>query len=414
MRDDRPWRRAFILLLILAGCRSERPGDKGRSDAVPAPDMTLRVLLRGPARDCRLSLTGPFQIRDAAGQVLVDGDAGMADLLVVFEERALRLPQFERVLEGESFAVVARQSEWIGLYLEDGGLHRYRGTMHLWCDDPGGGFVVNHVDIEEYLVSVVACELHRGFHPQAFRVQAIAARTFAWYEKGLAGGRERWDLLATHDSQVYEGLDRIEAVPEAAPAVADTRGLVCTWDGPQGPKIFHTFYSSTCGGATVPADVVKHEPAIPPLAGNVACEYCRSSPYYRWEPVRFSRQTITARLRGVYPKFGEIGTVARVTVARRTRLGRPLILGIEDDRGRSIELEAENFRLAVDPTGQVLKSSWFRPISRGAAIEFTGGRGFGHGIGLCQYGADGLARQGYAAEAILAYYYPTSTLTRAY
>jgi stage II sporulation protein D len=85
-----------------------------------------------------------------------------------------------------------------------------------------------------------------------------------------------------------------------------------------------------------------------------------------------------------------------------------------DGDGREIELEAENFRLAVDPTGQRIKSTWFEPIIEEQDIILNEGHGFGHGLGMCQYGADGMARAGAKAGTILRYYYPKSRLSRAY
>jgi SpoIID/LytB domain protein len=84
-----------------------------------------------------------------------------------------------------------------------------------------------------------------------------------------------------------------------------------------------------------------------------------------------------------------------------------------DAAGRHDGLDAEDFRLTVDPSGRVLKSTYFKPVVQKDAVLFTDGRGLGHGKGLCQFGADGLARENRTAGDILRFYYPGCQLTRA-
>jgi len=103
-----------------------------------------------------------------------------------------------------------------------------------------------------------------------------------------------------------------------------------------------------------------------------------------------------------------------VEIAGKDRCGRPVRLILGDERGRSITMGAEDFRLAVDPSGRVVRSTFFAASDEGGAVLLADGRGFGHGMGLCQYGAESLSRQGWSAGRILAYYYPTSRLARAY
>jgi len=123
---------------------------------------------------------------------------------------------------------------------------------------------------------------------------------------------------------------------------------------------------------------------------------------------------MTRRLRDRYPKFDTLNRIERIEVVRSTPAGRPIRFELVDDEDRSIELEAENFRLAVDSTGRVIRSNHFEVVAKSDEIILTDGRGFGHGVGLCQYGAHGLAKAGWDAERMLRHYYPSSHLTRAY
>ena len=259
-------------------------------------------------------------------------------------------------------------------------------------------------------MNVVAAELHRGFDAEALQAQAVAARTFAWHEKLTAKPTQFWDLASTEAAQVYRGIEAARDFPESAEAVRDTAGLVLTWDGIDTPQIIKTYYSSTCGGSTQPIS----EKPIPPLAGNVACDFCKDSPHYHWKPFTVSLSEATERLRARYQRFNDFGAIQRVETETTTEAGRLVTLRFFDASGDSITLPAETFRLIMDPSGRSFRSTFCEMKQDGEQLTFVEGRGFGHGIGMCQYGANGLAKSGKKAAQILRFYYPESTLTRAY
>ncbi len=98
----------------------------------------------------------------------------------------------------------------------------------------------------------------------------------------------------------------------------------------------------------------------------------------------------------------------------RTPEGRATRIEVTSNTGQSVVLRAEDFRLAVDPTGRIIRSTWFELSSDADSFIFADGHGFGHGLGMCQWGANGLAKLGRSAAEILAYYYPGSHLALAY
>lgn len=414
----------FLFALVLigfvpVGCDAsesspDQAADRRSAEGGGPLDFNIRVLLLEQLADVHLRIDGPFEVAWDAGTVALEAGRGPVEVAGVFEPHQVRLPQFDQVPPGAVLHVNSDSRMGIGVRWPDGSWRRYRGRMTLHSGGEGPGRLINVVDIETYLASVVASELQRGFHPEAFRAQAIAARTYAWYQKQTAAPETSWDVRATPSSQVYLGVDREDKVPEAVEAVRQTRGVVCTWASPRGQRIFCAYYSSTCGGCTQPAWSVRNEPAIPPLAGGVVCDYCRDSPTYRWPSVRIGKDTITERLREVYPRFASIGPIENLEEIDPLPCGRPTRIALIDGEGRSIELEAENFRLAVNPSGMLIKSSWFEPVVDETSITLTNGRGFGHGMGLCQYGAEGLARAGANSGRILRHYYPTTRLIRAY
>jgi stage II sporulation protein D len=153
---------------------------------------------------------------------------------------------------------------------------------------------------------------------------------------------------------------------------------------------------------------------IPPLAGNVPCDYCKIAPgeTYRWGPVRLMKTEVRDRLVAAYPDLTVLGQVRSLQVTERTPSGRPVRLRIVGSDGASHDLLAERFRLAMG--GRLLRSTDFTIRETSRALIFEKGRGFGHGLGLCQWGMQGQALQGKRAGEILRYYYPGARLARAY
>lgn len=410
---------ALAMVLVLAeGCDGPngRPSTpKTGPETAAGLDRSIRVQIADDINRCTLSIPGPFDLIDADRRTpLAQGvSATAARLTVDVSADSVAFPELQQAFDVQAVEIVPCDDNLISMQI-DGQWRRYMGTFCVYRQSAGKGGVVNTLDVEEYLVSVVAAETPATFHPEAFRAQAVASRTYAWYQKRTAPRERRWDLKATEGSQVYIGVPRRSVRRLAAEAVEATTGVVCTWDSPHGERIFCAYFSSTCGGYSQPAGPVKNVPTIPPLAGNVRCDYCRHSPWFRWGPVAFSKRTVTDRLRQKYPRFQTIGQIEQIKVVEETPNGRPVRLWLADARGRSIDLEAENFRLTVDPTGRILRSTFFKMQTEDKRFVFAEGRGFGHGLGLCQYGADGMARAGAGAAYILKFYYPHSRLKRAY
>lgn len=410
----------LIPVLFMTGCdgpSSEPVAAPLRSVATPRSarglDRTMRVLLAADLPSYQVAVPGLFDLIDADRRDVLCPDTGAPQLTIQFGPGAIVFLELERVFEVEAVEIVPHGPEPVTVFLGD--QHsRYAGTLTVYRYSDDTGALVNSVDVEDYLVSVVASEAPATFHPEALRAQAIVSRTYAWYQKRMAPPGRRWDLMATEGSQVYSGIPWAPAGRLSAEAVRDTQGLVCTWRSPQGERIFCAYFSSTCGGHTQAAGPVKNESTIPPLSGNVRCDYCADSPWFSWGPVRISKKVVTKRLRQKYPRFQNLSQIEEIQVVEQTAQGRPVRLRLLDARKRSIELEAENFRLTVDPTGRELRSTFCKIQSRADHFVFSEGKGFGHGLGLCQYGADGMARAGADAAYILRHYYPQSSLKRAY
>jgi len=266
--------------------------------------------------------------------------------------------------------------------------------------------------LESYLPGVLDGELYPGWHIETYRAQAVAARTYALYEMQTTGDQRDYDVRSTEASQVYLGLSAGRE-SKGRRAVRDTRGIVCAWSSARGDKIFCTYFSSACGGMTQPATNIFNVPQIPPLRGGVECSYCNiGGEVYRWEPVRISKVEVTQRLAARFPQYARLGEIQQISVTDATPDGRPLELRLKGRTGEVAVVDSYQFRLAMG--GHRVRSNHCEIVDRGSAFEFRSGRGFGHSVGMCQWGAEGQARRGKTAPDILTFYYPESHLRRAY
>ncbi len=246
---------------------------------------------------------------------------------------------------------------------------------------------VNNVDIENYVAGVVAGEMPLSWDDDALSAQAVAARSFALYEKQEWSGKRWFDLYGDERSQVYVGVTENDRGFRAASV---TRGTILVWNW----RIFPAFYHSTCGGHTRKAFPFLWAEDITPLTG-VICSFC-----------------------------GDVDTAWRKTVSE-TNLRRALNIPdrierieVSDDRKVKIHhgggvavFTTDEVRSLVGP--RILRNPAFRVRSSGSSWTFSG-RGFGHGTGMCQHGANGMANQGYRWPSILTFYYPGAELIRVY
>lgn len=390
-----------------------QPAAEAHSADGPAIDRQIRILLLDGVQSTSVVARDRFNLINTQTGEIILADQPPGEISVVFTRSGVDVPALDLHVEEAGLDLVPTGEQPTQVKLT-GEWKDFSGATRF-LPRPDGGAVINLVDVEDYLIGVVSSELPAGFHREAFRAQAIAARTYAWYARQTTGLRRDWDVWATERSQVYGGLERRRLVPQAALAVRETRGIVCTWTSPGGEKIFCTYFGSRCGGTTAPASSPAGGPPIAPLTGGVACAYCRRPEAYRWpqEP-RVAKTQLAERLAGRYARFEALGPVDRVEVIESCPEGRALRVAVGDVHGRTLELDAENFRLAIDSSGRLVQSTWFTLTVEPDAIVFSEGKGLGHGMGMCQYGADGLARSGWDAQSILKHYYPDSRLTRAY
>ena len=269
----------------------------------------------------------------------------------------------------------------------------YPGTIELIRNGDGIA-VVNEVVFEDYVVGVLKAEAPDRWPPEMLRAQAIVARTYAAYHRALNAAKPNHNIASTAHQQ-YVGR-----VPPASPAwdaARDTAGQILLWEG----ELFPAFYHTESGGYTEDPRTVFAARNMPGLL-PVRCPFSMGSPHYYWT-VDLKLADLTEALR---KNDVAVGAVTAIEVSERTPSLRATVVTIRGLRGTA-RLRGSDFRRIVGY--DTLKSTLFAVAIDGQMAHFAG-RGYGHGVGMCQWGAKAMAEQGYHARQIVEFYYRGATL----
>lgn len=295
----------------------------------------------------------------------------------------------------------------------------FAGSIFIQSVSENSVSIVNKVLLEEYLRGVVPAEIPSGRKSdyEAIKAQAIAARTYAIGR--LESNKDKnYDLRATIADQVYAGTHKY--MPFADQAIAETKGVVITYNGQPATIYYH----STCGGYLEAAENIWPETNFPYLAGGsdaVSDVYsCSASPYFRWLENRsidhldslFSQQYNHSSLQ--QPVTDTTTVTLQIKILKRTSKGRVTELQI-DYADTSVVLSGYKIRrFLADRNGKYLPSNLFYFSQPDDSTLTIHGGGYGHGVGMCQYGALNMARRGFKHYHILNKYFPGTKLDRKY
>lgn len=265
---------------------------------------------------------------------------------------------------------------------------RYRGALRLVADGDRLR-VLNVLDLESYLRGVVPAEMQASWPREALRAQAVAARTYTLI---YADPSRTYDVCATDECQVYGGRDAERPATDAA--VDDTQGQVVTYEG----TYARTYYHADSGGVIASAAEV--------WGGEIAYlqafrDVPSTGPHRAWT-ARLDPARVAATLEAL--GLG-VGAVQRFVVSATSSSGRVVRAEVVGSGGRVV-LDGVALRSALRGWG--LKSTRF---AMSGELDVRG-EGWGHGVGMSQYGARALAEQGYAYSQILGFYYPETRLQR--
>lgn len=276
------------------------------------------------------------------------------------------------------------------------------GRLEVWAEK-GALVVVNALDLEEYVSAVVASEVPKSWPAAALQAQAVAARTFAVAQKIGRGPGSRSHLGSSVLDQVYAGAAHPQS--GAREAARATAGEVLTWEAAP----IQAFFSASCGGTGESGEVAFGLPkgSAPYLPGGDDAASDEGAPRLAWT-VKLRLSELTAKLRAV----GRVqADVLDLAVVQTTATGRARKLKLSLGKSRALTMSGAELRQILGY--QKLPSLLFTVARDGDLLVFTG-RGSGHGVGLCQWGARGRARRGEAYRDILAHYYPGAEIRRMY
>ncbi len=401
----------------------------------PASEPSIRIKTGGlPREDARVEVSGPgvhvwvFEPGSGRPGTVVEGPAEfrwtasgwrVTEAVGTARARAVAVPAHADLeitaLRNEPQRLTVFGREWPG---------RLR-LVRQPRDEAEPVDVVHEVPMEDYLPGVIKQELYDSWGVATHEAQAVAARSYAVCEMARWRGRRHYDVVADERSQAWVGATTHR---RSLDAVAATRGRVLLFDA----RVVPAYYSSCCGGARASArDAISsslvHD--IPPLTVDRrdARDCCSWAPTYRWQArvdaEGFARTLPAwARLEGLASLF-KVDGLRRVEVSARNAAGRPVRFAIRDAKDVRYEVTAERLRWALNadprdpssmrPAKERVKSAYIEPMLVGRELVVAG-RGHGHGVGMCQYGAEAMAKKGATASSILARYYPGAAVERTY
>ncbi len=276
----------------------------------------------------------------------------------------------------------------------------YRGSLEILPAPEGGLVAVNQLPLEEYLYGVVPGEMPPTWHLEALKAQAIAARTYTVSRLGARKARG-YDVKPTVDDQVYGGLG-VEATASSA-AVAATTGQIMTYAG----EPIQAYYCAGAGGFTEGAESVQGFERKVPGRRPGGYPYLQPVPDFDWDSPRWLWQiAISAEelRKKLETRNIHVGAVKRLEIVERSFSGRVRWVRIRGDLGRH-ELTGPQLRFALG-----LNSALFSVSAAPDGTFYFVGRGWGHGVGMSQWGARKMAEWGYDYEDILGHYYPGAEL----
>lgn len=409
---------AFILLLILLALScspskrfptedrtydDERTAEKTEVEEETSPDIAfsnLRVLLNGAASEENLTLGSTAYLFNGKTRIALVKPGNK--ISIIENDGDINLNINDENFSGKIFFLIsADEKEIININGKN-----YRGKIQISSSGSSVN-VINIINLEDYVKGVLAKEMPIGKNEEnleALKALAICVRTYALQK--VKDGKIYFDLYADTRDQVYGGAD--SESPITNKAVEQTANRILKYEN--NPAL--VYYHSTCGGNTESSQNVFTKELIPYLSGikDGSDPYCRISPRFEWKEI-FSKALIIERLKSYSLLDNFNYTLDSVQILSRFDSGRvnELEFKIYDDNGNSnsIIVRGNEIRsvLRTADGKNILWSTLFDvSVERNNIVVI--GNGFGHGVGLCQWGAIALSRMGWSYDEILEHYYP--------
>ncbi len=351
------------------------------------PHKMVRVAIVRDARELNLAIQGTYKFIDMdSGQLIIKGRN-----IVKARVRLLDKGLFMGIDVYPTKRLIIKPMKDASITINN---HNFRGDVLLMRTPNNRITVINSIDIEDYIKGVLYHEVSHHWPMEALKTQAVATRTYALYMMNLSHHSD-YDVTNDIYSQVYGGKDSERY--RTGLAVERTSGQILTFLN----RILPTYFHATCAGMTEDAKEL-WDINLAPLHG-VPCMFCQASPHIHWKK-NFRLHDIQTLLNKHDYK---IGPIKNITILERDRSERIEKLEITSRDDKTITIAGKDFREIIGPND--IKSNNYEIKMEGYYITFSG-KGWGHGVGMCQWGALGMAEQQFNYKQILAYYYPGSQL----
>jgi stage II sporulation protein D len=265
---------------------------------------------------------------------------------------------------------------------------KYSGDLQVWKGEKGL-YIINEIALEDYVKGVVAAEVGSQWDIEALKAQAVAARTYALYQRvSSISSKMHYHLTSTVLHQAYRGSNIPASI---AKAVDETKGEVLMYEG----SPIAAFYHSTSVGMTEdPIDVFgKSYPYLKSVETS-----CKLSPYFMWE-----KRIPSAAIE----KAMDVSGLKDIVIDAYTASNRVKVFKLVTETGE-VEVSGNDFR--KDIGWDELPSTMITDIAKDGAVYIFDGKGYGHGVGMSQWSALEMAKAGKSYREILSTFYPGTTV----
>ena len=389
-----------LVIIIITGCSSGSRYAKKENASIPSKAIPIRVLISDNGNNLNYFVESPVVLFNDEKEIAIIKNGNI--LTFSPNGRSVNLSISDKTFESKYFELKSQTTDKSISF--DG--KKYNGLLKI-ISDGGNVKVINRISMEDYLKGVVPAEMPTGSgdsYFQALKAFAICARTYAVMKMG--NGNALFDVYLDTRDQVYNGTN-VEN-PLSDKAVDETKNLILTYDG----KSATVFYSAACGGHTENAGNVfagKEEPYLKGVKDGDPPN-CSIEPGFNWQE-KYTAKTIVDRLKSAGYISSENYILKDIEVISRFESGRVNILQITLNKisggEKIIKLIGNNIRSIIRTADNkhILRSTMFN-ISFNNGEVIIEGKGNGHGVGLCQWGAIRQSIEGKNYKQILSFYFP--------
>ncbi|MBI5190206.1 MAG: SpoIID/LytB domain-containing protein [Nitrospirae bacterium] len=343
-------------------------------------DESVRILVMDGLAKIRIQFPEGYEVDDRTGVLADDpGDTPSGPVVIISKDNGP--PNGVRIFADKTPVNINEFS--------------LTGVVEVGKNAKGLLRIINEIPIEDYVRAVVGEEMPASWPIEALKAQAVVTRTYALFRK-TKHDYDGYDLCSSVNSQVFTGDAREKDGP--ARAARDTEGEVLGYNG----ALVETLYHSTCGGIT--EDAADVWDLSRPYLRPEGCSCSKESPYAAWEKRIPQTEIEKALCANGYPVAG----ITAITVTDRSDTGRAKAVSIQAVWGRGT-IKAADLRRIIGYSK--VPSTCFMIKKDGEDFVFSG-KGAGHGVGMCQWGAKVMAENGKGYREILAHYYKDTVLSR--